>query len=183
MLELLGTLLGSIFSGGATGLIGVAIQRYADYKNQKLNFEHQVEIRKLDKEIMSEEWAYRAKVAAIEGEARVETEEAKAFAASFQTEPTRYSEGIRATKAQAWLMFILDFVRGWVRPGLTVYLCTLSTMIYIQTRELLGQEELSSTEALELTKLIISTVLYLTTTCVLWWFGTREKRKGPSVAP
>jgi len=74
---------------------------------------------------------------------------------------------------------IIDFIRGIVRPGLTVYLCALTTMIYVQARELLGKEDMTLASAIELEKLIVQTILYLTTTCILWWFGTRNSAPQP----
>jgi hypothetical protein len=57
-----------------------------------------------------------------------------------------------------------------------VYLCILTTLIYLLARNKVTAEDLTSTEALDLLKLIIGSILYLTTTCVLWWFGTRNAR-------
>ena len=33
----------------------------------------------------------------------------------------------------------------------------------------------------EMWGLIVGTILYLTTTCVLWWFGTRNKQEQPKI--
>jgi hypothetical protein len=111
----------------------------------------------------------------------VEVASQEAFAASFKMD-TRYSEGAAYTKGQAWGLVALDVVRGLVRPGLTVYLCVLTTMIYLQARELIGKEDLNPDQALALEGQIVNTILYLTTTCVLWWFGTRNKQKPPKTA-
>ena len=103
---------------------------------------------------------------------------AQAFAASFN-EPVRYSEGVQATPTQAWLLLLLDLVRGLVRPGLTVYLCFVTTVVYLQARGLLVASPLTPEQAVGMVNQIIATVLYLTTTCVLWWFGTRSKQASP----
>ena len=73
MLEILGTIFGSIFSGGATGLIGVAIQRWFDFKNkqadldlQKLKFAQDLELKKLDLQAMDKEWAGRVQIASTQ---------------------------------------------------------------------------------------------------------------------
>jgi len=188
MLEILGAIFGSIFSGGATGLIGIAVQRYADYKNRQQNIEiermrldNEIKLREMDARIMAQEWAARTKVAEVEAAGREAVADSEAFAVSLKSEPMRYAEGVRLSKAQRWIMVFLDFLRGIVRPGLTLYLCALTTMIYIQARELLSQEDLTSSEALEIERLIISTILYLTTTCILWHFGTRNKQAPPKV--
>jgi hypothetical protein len=184
MLTILGTIFSSIFSGGATGIIGVIAQRFADYKNKQLDMQleaqrhaNAVALRRVDAEIMAQEWAARTKVAEVEGETAKEVADAAAFGKSFEMEPQRYS-GEKLTPNQQWVMVALDAFRGAVRPMLTVYLCVLTTLIYILARQKVQAEDLTSGEALELLKLIIGSILYLTTTCVLWWFGTRNKNKG-----
>lgn len=186
MLELLTTMLGSIFSGGATGLIGIAIQRYADHKNkqqdifrEQIRLSNEVKLRKLDFEIMEKEWAGRTRIAQLEMTGAADITDSRAFAESFKMEPQRYAEGIKPPKFWRHALFALDWLRGFVRPGLTLYLCVLTTMIYFQARDLLNKEDLSSTEVLDIERLIISTILYLTTTCVLWHFGTRNKQSAP----
>lgn len=183
MLEILGTIFGAIFSGGATGIIGMVAQRYADYKNKQLEiqlqqskYDNEIKLKEAEAKIMAQEWAARAQVASIEAAGDVEVEDAKAFAESMKMEPTLYSERLKPTKAQSWLFVCLDTFRGSIRPGLTVYLCIITTMVYLDAKSLLMNEDMTPSEALDLTKMIIGTVLYLTTTCVLWWFGTRNKQ-------
>ena len=55
-------LLGSIFSGGLTGLLGVGLQRYFDFMKikqelelKKLEFAQAQEMRKIDAQIMQQE--------------------------------------------------------------------------------------------------------------------------------
>lgn len=170
------TFFSSIISGGVTGLLGVAVQRFCDYKNKQLDIEvakermsHELLLRKADAEILEKEYAARVSVADIEADS-------KAFSASFN-EPIRFSEKVKYTESQGWLMVILDFIRGIVRPGLTVYLCILTTLIYMETREYTGQN-INEEKAFELMEMIVGTVLYLTTTCLLWWFGVRNKQLG-----
>lgn len=179
VLGFFGTVLSSIFGGGVTGIFGVLAQRFFDLKKYKLDleqsklkYEHEINLRKVDAEIMQLEYAGRTKVAEVEADA-------KAFAASFN-EPVKYSEGVAYSGKQGWLMVILDFVRGLVRPVLTTYLCVLTTLIYFHARTLLkadGLQAISAEMSVELVKYIISTILYLTTTCVLWYFGTRNRVK------
>ena len=185
MLELIGTIAGGIFSGGATGLLGVAFQRFADYKNRQLDLQlldkknaQEIEMRKADAAIMAQEWAGRTKVAEVEAEAVVSAADAAAFAESFKTEPTSYSSGVKYTRGQAWMMVVLDALRGSVRPLLTVYLCAITTMVYLDAQKIMGSVT-TPDQAHETVKLIISTVLYLTTTCTLWWFGTRHRGTPP----
>lgn len=184
MLEIIGALFSSILAGGATGIFGVVVQRWADFKNKQLDIEinkskfaHEIEMRRVDAEILAQEWAGRLSVAETEAAGRSDVAESQAFAQSFN-EPAMYSANVKASKNQGWVLVALDFIRGVVRPGLTVYLCILTTLIYMQAYSLIGGE-LPPADALPLVKMIVGTVLYLTTTCVLWWFGTRNKGGPP----
>ena len=172
-------ILTSILGGGITGIAGTAIQRFADHKAKKLDGELEIKKREIDLQIMKEEWNQRVKVAEVEGAARVEEADAQAFAASFQ-EPTPYSAGTKKTHAQVWVLLLLDLLRGSIRPLLTIYVCLLVTAIYLQAASLLNHETLSPLAALGLVEQIIQTVLYLCTSVVCWWFGTRAPSgKGP----
>lgn len=185
-MELLGSIFGSIFSGGATGLIGVIIQRWADYKNRQLDLqlererrETEIAKRKADAEIMREEWAGRTKVAQEEGATAREVAESQAFAATLWKEPERYSNASKLTTGQQWVMVALDAVRGSVRPLLTVYLCALTTFVWYQVKMKLEGEQLDASAAMEVWQMVVQNILYLTTTVVLWWFGTRNKAPQP----
>jgi hypothetical protein len=173
----------SIFGGGLTGLIGSVTQRIFEFKTKKLEIELQKEkfaneiaLKKADAEIMAQEWAARTKVAEVEGAAKVEVEDAKAFNTALTSEPQRYSQGELSNK-QNWLMVVLDFARGVIRPGLTLYLCAITTVIYVKASRLLKSDIILPGMAYDLVNQIISTILYLTTTCVLFWFGTRNTKK------
>lgn len=185
MFEVLGALVTSILSGGVTGIIGVAVQRIADYKNKELDlklsaqkFEHERSLRAIDVALMEKEWSGRLRIAETESQVAVDSSDALAFSQSFK-EPPMYSAKVRLTAREGWLLVMLDFLRGIVRPGLTIYLCVLTSLIYWHARGLLRAEILTQAEALSLVKLVVGTVLYLTTTCILWWFGTRNKQKAP----
>ena len=135
-------MISSLIAGGITGLIGTAVQSVANYKGKKLELEienaratTEVAIKNAEAKIMAQEWAARTQVAAVEAGAKEAAADAEAFAASFN-EPKRYAEGLRLSPLQAWAMVALDFVRGMVRPGLTLYLCILTTLIYVQARSM-----------------------------------------------
>lgn len=170
---MIASILGSIISGGATGLLGSFISRYFDTKNKKLDREH--EIRKIEAEakVMEQEWAARSRIAKIEGESAIEIEDSRAFNTSLSSEPKRYFDG---DPGKLGFVFIfLDFIRGFIRPALTIYLCVLTTLIYIHVKDLSVIADAS-----KILEYIVNTVLYLTTTVVLWWFGSRQKSPPPT---
>ncbi len=169
----------SLFGGGLTGLIGGITEKIFAYKAKKLAIEenrekyaHEVNLKKVDADIMAQEWAARTQVADIEATAKVDSEDAKAFSASFN-EPVRYSQGDLTTK-QTWLMVFLDTVRGLVRPGLTLYLCVITTILYFKAQVLMPPD-VSVEQAIGMVDKVTSMILYVTTTCILWWFGSRNR--------
>lgn len=171
------SLVTSVLGGGITGLIGSITQHVLEFKTKKLELEanrdkftHEERMVKAEAEVMAQEWAARTKVAEVESAARIETADSAAFAASFN-EPSRYAEHV--TEKQNWFMVGLDVLKGVIRPGLTVYLCILTTLLYFKVQKLLPTT-IDVDQALGLVNEIIGTILYLTTTCILWWFGTRN---------
>ena len=169
-------LISSIFGGGVTGLLGAVVTKITEYKTAKLKADHEIEMRKADAAIMAQEWAARTQMAQVEASAKVDAADAQSFADSYRLEPQMYSDPKKATSAQEWLFVFLDFMRGIVRPALTIYLCALTTAIYLQAHALLGTG-MDKTQAVVLVSHIIDTVLYLTVTVVCWWFGVRTKTK------
>lgn len=164
----------SVLTGGATGLLGSVITRIADHKAKKAEYDHEARMKELDAAIMAQEWAHRTQVASIEAEAVVEKADAEAFSKSFN-EPERYSDGVKPTKWQGWVLIALDAVRGSVRPGLTVYLCALVTYLYWDAHTIIPGLDINA--ATILVDKIVNTVLYLTTVVVCWWFGTRVRKE------
>lgn len=176
-MDILGSV-ASILSGGVTGLIGTAVGSYYTYKDKQLDIElektklaNELELKKADAAIMAQEWAAKTQVAQIETKGAVSAEEAKAFTVSLTSEPQRYATG-PLTVAQNWFMVLLDLFRGVIRPSMTVYLIVLTTCIYAQARALIG-EGMSAEQAVGLVGKIVDTVLYLTSTAILWYFGSR----------
>lgn len=188
MLELLGTIFGGIFSGGATGLIGIVLQRVADYKNKQLDMQlenqraaNELAQRRADKEITQAEYEGKLRVATAEGAAASDIAESDAFGKSLLKEPERYSTASSLTPWQNWIMVLLDALRGAVRPLLTIYLCALTTVVWWQVKQKMEVEDLDAEAALAVWKMVVGQILYLTTTVVLWWFGTRNKSAQPAV--
>ncbi len=152
----------SLFGGGFTGLLGAAIGKYFDFQSKKL-----------DIELEKNKFQHEQVLAQLQYTAAVEVEDSKAFKEAQTNEPKKYYEGTEYTPTQRWFALGLDFVRGLVRPVLTIYLCILTTFIYIKAARLLNGDVILPGMALDLTTRIIDTVLYLTVTCCCYWFGSR----------
>lgn len=191
----------SILAGGATGLLGMVFQRafdgifqYFKAKQDLALFQaksaHEIAMKDKDAAIMAQEWAARTKVATVEGDAKKDVAATEAFSKSLLTEPERYSSAAALTKNQNWWLVLLDVVRGSVRPLLTAYLCVLTSYIWWEVHSKLTLEDLETAQALEIWLQVVNTILYLTVTVILWWFGTRNQQQyqpgvsnGPSPVP
>src|SRR5271157_2775163 len=167
----------SVASGGATGLIGTAVSAVANYQSKKLDIElekqksaDEIEMRKLDIQAQAAEIAAQAQIAQIQTQGEVDKADAATLAASYQMEPQQYSEKSLLTHAQEWVFVLLDTLRAIIRPGMAIYLCVLVSLIYFQTRGLIKQEP---TDSFVLLEKLVNTILYLFTTCVLWYYGSR----------
>lgn len=178
----------SIISGGATGLLGVIAQRAFDAWNKKQELEkmkaqwdHEAVMKDKDAAIAAAEWAARGQIAVTEGEAAKDVAESGAFTESLKAQQIIYSAGKQTGSFATACLVLLDFASGMVRPLLTVYLCMLTTYIWYQVRGLLNREDLDAAVVVAQWRTVIDTILYLTTTCVLWWFGTRNKMSQPTI--
>ena len=174
----------SIFGGGVTGLLGAALTRYGDYKNKQLEMQfqesrqsHEIELRKEDAKMLKLEWDSREKIALVEAESREDVAKSNSFQTALTSEPRQYANVGKFTKTQNLIMVILDFIRGVIRPGLTLYLCGITTAVYLQAGDIIKAQPIPVQSSIDMYSQISGTILYLTTTCILFWFGIRNQDK------
>lgn len=185
MFEILGTLLTGVLSGGATGLIGVLLQRYFDHKSKAQDIEKLKLQLDNAKELAKIEGERSTRVAELDMEARFAEADADVMEASFKHDAASYSSpeaGKRAGFSGALvtvLMAIVDAARGLLRPGMTAYLCWLTTVMFFWVRELADTYglKLTAEQVMGLMLQIIATILYVFVTCTTWWFGARPPKK------
>lgn len=79
----------------------------------------------------------------------------------------------------SFLFGFVDFLRGLIRPSLTVYLCGVTTWVTWMAWEIMKKNgvELTAVQAMEIFMDTTSIVVYLTVSCVTWWFGDRRMAK------
>lgn len=177
MLEFLGNALGAIVSGGTTGLLGAGISLYGEIKKQQMVFEHEEKMEGLKQDSMKLEASLKMELAKTEGAVKVQLKEMEAFTQSQKNDKASYSEGQELSRGQKWLMVVVDFLRGMIRPSTTIYMAILTTLIYAEVMDKVGGLEnlLNQDAALDLARQVILVILYITSTVILWWFGTRQK--------
>lgn len=181
------TALGSIFSGGVTGLVGTALTMWGEHKKREQDLEVLRINNAHDLAVMDKEWAGRVEEAKVEGEALENISANEAFAQSYKLEPKRYLHSSYITEIWMgrWivgpLLGLVDVWRGLIRPGLTTYLVVLITLMYWQMVAFMDKHDMVMTtqQIWALIHMITATVLYTGTTALLWWFGTRNKQQPP----
>lgn len=175
----------NIATGGIFGAVTAGVQRFADYKNKQLDLEGkkidievirvkndgELKLREVDAKIQASEAEGRYRVAKEEGETRREVAETEAFGGTLFREPGSYIQALppTASKTEKRAAVFLDIIRGLVRPLITLYLVVLTTLIYYSTTDAILKD------------FIVRSVLFLTSTAVMHYFGTRNKQKHPKL--
>lgn len=162
----------SLFAGGATGVLGSIVTNIADFFEQRRKNQHELELRKLDIQEMQQEFEARKKIQAQESSA-------KTTQTSYEHDSRSYvgDMKIKSPWLKAGLVFV-DFVRGLVRPALTIFLIILVWTVFLQVQEVLNAADVDPipvSDALAIYSTVIDMILYLASTAVTWWFGTRPR--------
>ncbi|NPA72691.1 MAG: hypothetical protein GXO35_07665 [Gammaproteobacteria bacterium] len=173
---------GAAASGGILGLFGVGAKMWASHKAEQAKFAYDIAMRKADREEMSLEHQFKMKeteananrdIAVAEQDrlatetqaaADVELAEMDLRTQSYANDKTAYGGGL------------VDTIRGLMRPALTVYFALLMALITYQLFQITGQMVGSAT-AQYLLKEVINTCIFLATTSVTWWFGSRPVKR------
>lgn len=188
MMEILGTVLTGVLSGGATGLLGVLLQRFFDARKAaqdielaRLQLDAARETRRMELEaqerMASNAAATQQLQAQLDAHAREVEADNAAYVASIASDRATYlaPNAQQHSRLARWLMAVVDAARGLMRPGVTVYSLVLLTSLAAWVRDMHQRQALVLTAAQqhELTMQVVGTVIYLTTTTVVWWFGVR----------
>lgn len=160
----------AILTGGATGLFGTALSFGADFFRRRQAHAQEMELRRLDMELARIEATGAERAAAIAAEAAENAAAWGALEASYGEARQRFSR----RGDSGWLVAV-DVVRGLMRPALTLGSLFLVAAVYWS----LGATDI---EVLDIRPRVVDTVLYVATTCVLWWFGTRAPARGAGPA-
>lgn len=189
--------------GGVTGLIGNVVGGIFKYKEaklmlqgEKLRYTHELSMVKAETQAMIMEAKANIKITQAQVEGAIDIADAKAYMQS-QTEgnkalfSNKWIDSLMAV--EGWARFVsvplaslvatafgfVDFLRGLIRPALTVYLCGVTTWVTWMAWKIMQADgvTLTSIQATQIFGDITSIVTYLTVSCVTWWFGDRRMAK------
>jgi len=183
--------------GGITGVCGSLLTGWLGYKNTKLKNEHEQKMVALETAAMKEEAKMQIQIAKTEIEGAVELADANVYLEGqkagnqksfsdewidklFSVEGYMRFFSIPIAIILAMAFAFIDFLRGIMRPGLTLYLTGMTTVITWMAWDIMQKHALESMtiqQAIEIYNQVISIVIYLTVTCVCWWFSDRRMSK------
>lgn len=187
-----------ILFGGITGIVGNVITGITNYKTKKLELDHEEKMISLESEAMKLEAEMNIAVTKAEIEGEIELADSAAYTESIKSGQRDYFGkdwidklfGVQGKflgplarvvgVGVAAAFGFVDWLRGFMRPALTAYLVGLSTVITFMVYDLLQglkMDPLTPAEASDLFKQVVSIIVYLTVSCVTWWFGDRATSK------
>lgn len=187
-----------VLLGGVTGLLGNVITGILKYKNQKMQFEHDQKMIGLETQSMIEKSKAQIAITETQVKGEIEKTDAEAYKeAQKNANVSMFSEkwidnlfnvegkvgkflAVPAGIALSMGFAFVDWLRGVMRPLLTIYLTVMSSIITYMAWKIIqahGLATMTATEAIGLYSETTSIVIYLTVSCVTWWFGDRTMSK------
>lgn len=189
--------------GVVTGLVGPIVTSITNYKMQKLrnedaDKERTFQLAKInaETEAMIKEAEANIKIAETKVAGEIELADAGAYQTSQEVgnQPSlSMSFMTKMMEAEGWVRYItfpigalvaalfgiVDFLKNLMRPALTSYLVGVSTWITILAWDIMQKHEQAITpeQAIEIFQQNTNIIVYLTVSCVTWWFADRRIAK------
>lgn len=189
--------------GGVTGLVGNIVSGIFNYKSQqvqlerdKFNASHELDMVKAKTQAMIMKAKADIKVTQAQVEGAIELKDAEAYVESQkygnqQQFSNEWVKGLMQVEGKwkiitfpvavlvAFLFGLVDFLRGIMRPTLTAYLTLISSWITWKAWSImqLHGQALTNDQAVTVFNETTSIIIYLTVSCVTWWFGDRRMAK------
>lgn len=184
--------------GGITGLLGNFLTSWINFKQKKLEFEHESKMVELEIKAMMAEAEANIKITKAEVEGAIELADASAYIESqkqgnknlFDVKWIDRLFGVQGNVGRffaipaailiAILFGFVDWLKGMMRPGLTLYLVGLTSYLTYVSYQILtkyGGEDITSDQAIVIWNDVVTIIIYLTVSCVTWWFGDRRTAK------
>jgi hypothetical protein len=169
--------------GGITGVVGGWLKNRHDLKVMALKSRERQKERDHDIKIMDKEASAAEALATISMEEKKFAADMDTLKESIKADRATYSEKW-ADKISGWpaaiaagFMSFVDFIRGLIRPSVTVYFCYQLARLW---RDVKATFLIKMSENAELGNVlavrIVDTILFLAGTSVGWWFGTRPPK-------
>jgi hypothetical protein len=187
-----------VILGGVTGLVGNIVTGIMNYKTMKVKNEHEQKMVGLNTNAMLAKAKMQIEITKnrIAGEVELADSEAYKINQEKANEPSfseKWIDKLFAVEGKVIRWFAItaavliavgfgfvDWLRGFMRPAITMYLTAMTTVVTWMAWDILqahGLQTMTVVQALEIYNQVIDIVIYLTVTCVTWWFGDRRMAK------
>lgn len=163
-------MIAELLSGGLVGLFGSMVTNVTDYMKARQKNSHDLELRKLDILALEKEAAFRLSESAD-----------KLMSDSYANESIvsqALATRLAPSKLSSFIFVLLECVRALVRPVLTLYLIYQVYLLQSNINDVLMRANIASldiTVAIDMYSEIVRMILFLSSTSIAWWFGTRVK--------
>ena len=187
------SILASILGGGFTGLFGTFLSGIVQYFTMKEKNKHEIALLDAESKNMIAEVSANIERDKVQTAGAVEIAETEAFSKSLESmsKPLfmeSYMKGLMSGGqfGQAcgvilsFLFGMVDFITRLARPALTYYLMGCTTWLTVIVYEVLEKASGPVIDAVWAKALfgdIVYAIIYMTTSCVMWWFGDRRVGK------
>jgi len=181
------TLLGTI-----TGFAGTVLTSVLNFKQQKEKNKHDIALLQAQTEATIKEAEANIRVSEIQVAGDIQKLEAQGWLETLKQNSTpsidakvidRLLSGGRIMRffgiLLSLLMGIVDFLKGLMRPGLTLYIMVLASVVTFKSIDIISAQEnvLSVADAKAIFATAMDVIWYLAVTLVTWWFGDRRTAK------
>jgi hypothetical protein len=186
--------------GGLTGIIGTALTSIMNFKTQKLKNEHEIAMIRAQTAAMIEESKAQIEITKTRIEGAIELADADAYITSIKEGNKsifndKWIDNLFAVQGKmryiaiptavliAFLFGLIEWLKQFMRPGLTAYLVIMTSWITLVAKDILEkagigvQNGITGPQAYEIFIQVIGIIIYLTVSCVTWWFGDRRVAK------
>jgi len=166
-------MLATLISGGLIGTIGAFATNIVGYFKKKQEHKQALEIKKLD---------IQFNLASLKMETEIRREEsADDLLENSYKHDTSFASGKieNFSIVERILLVGMDLFRGSIRPLLTLFLIWQVYITQVEVAEILkaaGMDGLSVPDALNIYREVVEMILFLASTSVCWWFGSRPPR-------
>ncbi|TDO96703.1 hypothetical protein [Marinomonas balearica] len=169
MLDMIIGVFSSSGIGAIVGLVGSWLTKKEERRNMEISLSHEKEMYHLKSTLQRHESEIQLKLAEQgleiqreKNDTEVELKELSAFETS-----QRLNQPLTNRFA--------ELIRGLMRPVITLYLLTIATYIALHISAYLGDIAmfLQKEDMVSMYRDMLDKVMFLTTTAVTWWFGSR----------
>jgi hypothetical protein len=187
----------AIFGGGITGLFGTLVTSVMNFFSQQAKNRHEVEMAKIQIEMLKAQTDASIKIVQAQVQGAVELQDSVAFTKSQQYGNEKifgsnWVDLLLSVKGWAGYVFaypvayiiivafgFVDFLKSLMRPGITLYTMAASTWITFTAWKMIQEADtkVDIVKAVGLYESVVVITIYLTVSCVTWWFGDRRVAK------